>query len=329
MSVQDRQSSPQGATDGYKPGIMIVGAGLGGLTLAMLFERLGYPYHVFERATKLRPLGSAMTLGPNILPVFEQLGLLEEIEKMSFPCPALEIYNHDNTKFGSVKLMGRKGTGYDNLLFDRPQLHQLLLRQIPPERVSFGKKVLRVEEQDDRVFIHCSDNSTYEGDILIGADGAYSGVRQSLYRSLREKGLLPRADSEDFALANICMVGVADPPNPEKYPQLKDDYSHFSTTLGENMRACTVVSIPGNRVCWSLTVQLSKAEAKAQHFRNSEWGPESNESMIKEFQDLPCPWGGTMKEIIEATPKDLISKVFLEEKMFKTWFHGRTALLGD
>jgi len=51
--------------------------------------------------------------------------------------------------------------------------------------------------------------------------------------------------------------------------------------------------------------------------------------MIKEYQDRPCPWGGTMGEIIEATPKNLISKVFLEEKFFKTWYHGRTVLIGD
>lgn len=51
--------------------------------------------------------------------------------------------------------------------------------------------------------------------------------------------------------------------------------------------------------------------------------------MINEFRDRVCPLGGTMGDLIDDTPKDLISKVFIEEKMFKTWFHGRTVLLGD
>lgn len=64
-------------------------------------------------------------------------------------------------------------------------------------------------------------------------------------------------------------------------------------------------------------------------FRNSEWGPESNEAMYKEFENFPAPWGGTMGEIMKDTPKDRISKVFLEEKLFKTWYDGQTVLLGD
>lgn len=78
-----------------------------------------------------------------------------------------------------------------------------------------------------------------------------------------------------------------------------------------------------------LSKQLSVGEAKDQIFRNSEWGPETNEAMLKEFQDLSCPWGGKMGEIFEDTPKELISRVFLEEKLFKTWYHGRTVLIGD
>ncbi|KAI1311578.1 hypothetical protein EDD11_003353 [Mortierella claussenii] len=316
-------------TASQQPGVLIVGAGIGGLLVGVLFERLGYSYHIFERATKLRPLGSAMSLGVKVLPVFEQLGLLEELMAVSLPCPALDIYKADRKLFGSIKLMGEKGTGYDNLIFERSKLFDLLLRHISPHRITLSKKVLRTEEKDDRVAIHCSDGTMYEGDILIGADGAYSGVRQSLYKQMESQGILPKVDQEEFTMSNVCMVGVAQPADPSKHPQLKDGYSHFSATLGEASKTCSVISVPNNRVCWSLIIQLSKSEAKAQQFRNSEWGPESNEAMIKEFENAPCPWGGSMGDIVHSTPKDLISKVFLEEKVFKTWYHGRTVLIGD
>ncbi|KAI1310825.1 hypothetical protein EDD11_003641 [Mortierella claussenii] len=313
-----------------RPTVMIVGAGLGGLMLGMLFEQLDVPYHIFERAAEVRPLGSAMALGPNIIPIFEQLGLLEEINKFSLPCLGMDVYNASLKPMGTVDLRTHKAlTGHEHMLFARPYLYELMRKQVPAHKISMGKKVLRTEEKEDRVVIHCSDNTTYEGDILIGADGAYSGVRQSLYKRLEEQGLLPKVDAENFSIGYVTMVGVATPPNPEKYPQLKDSKSYFSQVLGEDSRNWTMVSIPNNQICWALGVQLPDAKAKGQQFRNSEWGPEANEAMIKEFQDLPSPWGGTMGEIIEATPKHLISKVFLEEKVFKTWYHGRTVLIGD
>jgi hypothetical protein len=51
--------------------------------------------------------------------------------------------------------------------------------------------------------------------------------------------------------------------------------------------------------------------------------------MYKEYEDKPTPWGCTMGDVFRATPRELISKVFVEEKIFKTWYHGRTVLIGD
>jgi len=104
--------------------------------LGLLLERINIPYHIFERATEPRPLGmrlygayeaftiatldfltlnhsfidlgSVMTLGPTILPAFEQLGLLEEIEKMSLLCNSLDMYNEHMEKLGAIDLTGHK-----------------------------------------------------------------------------------------------------------------------------------------------------------------------------------------------------------------------------
>ncbi|KAF9102031.1 hypothetical protein BGX27_011224 [Mortierella sp. AM989] len=320
------------SNDRTTPTVLIAGASIGGLMLGALLERTNIKYHIYERATELRALGSVLAIGANILPVFEQLGLLEEIENFSLPCPSVNVYRTDLSPLGSFELIGREGpcsTGYNNLIFARPQLYELLRKQVPAHKISLGKKIISTEEKDNKVYIHCSDSTNYEGDILVGSDGAYSGVRQSMYKSMDEKGLLPREDLENFSIGYVCMLGVATPENPEKYTQLKDNFAHFSTVLGGDNKAWNVTNVPNNQACWVLTIQLTAAETNAQRFKNSEWGPETNEAMIKEFQDLPSPFGGTMKEFIDATPKDLISKVFLEEKVFKTWHHGRTVLIGD
>ncbi|KAF9998171.1 hypothetical protein BGZ79_008159 [Entomortierella chlamydospora] len=318
------------STEGNPPAVLIAGAGLGGLMLAILFERINIPYHIFERAKELHQLGGVMTLGASILPVFEQLGLLEEIMKMSKIFEALELHHPDtNEKATLDRTFLKEAVGYHSILFARPNLYELLLSQVPAEKISLNKKVLHIKESEDRVAIHCSDGTTYEGDILIGADGAYSGVRQSLYKSLDEQGLLPKTDLDGFSIGYTIMVGIADPKEPEKYPALNGPSSRFPIVIGGNYKTWAAVCTPGNKICWTLANQISEEEAIAQHFRNSEWGPEANEAMIKEFEDHVCTLGGTMGDIIKDTPRDRISKVFLEEKVFKTWYHGRTVLVGD
>ncbi|KAG0001277.1 hypothetical protein BGZ65_003628 [Modicella reniformis] len=211
-----------------------------------------------------------MSLGASVLPVFEQLGLLEEIERISLPSRSVEMYNRKLKPIGGIDQRAHKTLlGYENYIFARPRLYDLMLKQVPPEKISFGKKILTTEKEN-RVHISCSDNTSYEGDILIGADGAYSGVRQSLYKRMDDKGVLPSIDLENFSIGFVSMVGVAKPKDPDKYPQLKDTFSHFSVVVGEGGRNYAAVSVPDNQICWGLGIQLSVAEAKDQQFRNSE-----------------------------------------------------------
>jgi hypothetical protein len=108
-----------------------------------------------------------------------------------------------------------------------------LLSKVPAHKINNNKKVVQTDEKDDKVHIHCADGSHYQGDILVGADGAYSSVRQSLYNQLDEKGILLKSDLKNFEFACINMVGVSNPLQPENYPQLKDEQCHFtSVTAG-------------------------------------------------------------------------------------------------
>src|ERR1700757_4286910 len=60
----------------------------------------------------------------------------------------------------------------------------------------------------------------------------------------------------------------------------------------------TVITIPGNRFCWSVMQQITdQAEAREQRFRNSEWGPEANEELIEAVHAFPVTFGGTLGEI--------------------------------
>ncbi|KAK3819435.1 MAG: hypothetical protein JOS17DRAFT_778012 [Linnemannia elongata] len=59
------------------------------------------------------------------------------------------------------------------------------------------------------------------------------------------------------------------------------------------------------------------------------WGPEAAEALCEEIKDFKIPLGGTIGDLIRASPKDCIAKVLSEEKLFETWYHLRTVLMGD
>ncbi|KAF9277654.1 hypothetical protein BGZ88_001035 [Linnemannia elongata] len=66
-----------------RPTVLIVGAGLGGVMLGALLERANIPYAIFERASAVKPLGSAMSLAGQMMYLFRQLGIDEKFIALS------------------------------------------------------------------------------------------------------------------------------------------------------------------------------------------------------------------------------------------------------
>lgn len=119
-------------------------------------------------------------------------------------------------------------------IISRPILVDILLRLVPANKISYSKKILQVKQEDDHVIIKCSDNSGYQSNILVGADGAYSSVRQNLYKALNAKGKLPKADNADLPFNSVCLVGQTAPLDPEVFPHLKDSHTWFETMVSQD-----------------------------------------------------------------------------------------------
>lgn len=311
--------------------------------LGALLEKSGVPYTIFERAATVKPLGAGMAVGPTLFPVFEQLGIYDEFltigKYLSFvkgykeTKTALKFLNENDysqiTEFG----------GYGMYIVARPMLYDLILRQVPAHKIHFGKRVLNISEEVDKVTVYTSDNGIHEGDIIVGADGAYSAVRQRLYEKLRTEGALPKSDQEDLPFSCTCLVGQTKVLDPEVYPIVKEPHCQFLNTIGDEQPfTWSLLSTTQGTLCWSVICHLSKTTTKAameQRFRNNdnaEWGAYPAQVMCDETKDFPVPIGDgkmTLGDIYNLTPKELISKVMLEEKVFDTWHSGRVVLLGD
>ncbi|KAF9356663.1 hypothetical protein BGX26_004936 [Mortierella sp. AD094] len=269
-----------------KPKVLIVGAGIGGLALGAILEKANIPYEIFEKASSMKPLGSAIAVGP---PVKKNI-----CKKKRF---VIQF-------------------GWPGYIISRPNLHNILLSLIPPERIHLNKRVLSHVETGIGIIIRTSDNMTHEGNILVGADGTYSAVRQSLYEHMDKNGLLPSSDKEPMKYSTICLVGQTRPLEPKEYQYSDDKISTFTTAE--------------KTICWMVMEYLDQESSKAHDsFRSSEWGPEAADAMCKEVRDVTAVRGLKMGDLIDATPKDVICKVILEEKLFDTWNYGRTVLIGD
>ncbi|KAF8979484.1 hypothetical protein BGZ52_004854 [Haplosporangium bisporale] len=319
-----------------KPKVLIIGAGIGGLMLGNFLEKGGIPYAIYERAKEVKPLGSVMALGSTFGPLFQQIGILDDFKAIGKPNTGLQFLDEDLNPLFLMDFSSRpRNCGAEHYLVARPDLYDLLLRQIPKEKIHMNKKVLNFMQNDDGVMIRCHDNQTHHGDILVGADGAYSAVRQHLYKELKSKNLLPASDDVPLPFSCVCLVGQTEVLDPEEFPELNLPYSKFNTILGRNQFSWVRATTKQNTVCWIVTQFLTKESSKQNDaFRNSEWGPEAAEAMCNEVRHFKMPGGKdgkvmTVGDYIDRTPKHLISKVTLEEKVFQTWYGGRTVLIGD
>lgn len=134
----------------------------------------------------------------------------------------------------SLPLLFHDRTGYEYIVFSRPELYEIIRQRVPREKVLMGKRVNKIRQlpMNGGVEIVCHDHSVYTADILIGADGAYSTIRYHMYKNMTEAGTLPASDAEELAMPYVCMVGTTTPQDPEKYPELIGPVTHLRHVIG-------------------------------------------------------------------------------------------------
>ncbi|KAF9560533.1 hypothetical protein EC968_006120, partial [Mortierella alpina] len=263
--------------------------------------------------------------------MFKQCGIYEEFVALGKKNESINVLNSKGGKEYSVNFSdGKEMFGEDGYILTRPVIYDLIYRQIPQERIHLGKKILSTNQDSHGVTIRCSDGLDYKGDILVGGDGAYSVVRQNMYLDIQKEGKLPASDSLPLPFRTFCLLGQTQKLDVTEFPDLAKDPCQFYSTLGDdNPYAATQGTI-----AWGVIEYLpAEATREDKDYRRSDWGPEAALAFCEKVRHLPVKSGGnkimTIGDLIDVTPKEHINKVRLEEKIFETWHHGRTVLIGD
>ncbi|KAK3828939.1 MAG: hypothetical protein J3Q66DRAFT_383549 [Benniella sp.] len=311
--------------------LTIVGGGIGGLTLAIMLEAAKIDYLILERSSCLRTMGSTIALNACALRLLEQLGLWEEIRKIAKPIGAFHLQNEDLSPIGSIDFtFGEKHYGYHAYVMSRPELFALLRSRVPQSKVLLQKQVVDVVEDDRGVLCKCSDGTEYWSDMVVGADGAYSQVREMMYRQLRLQNQLPPTDNLPLRFSHHCILGVSNTLDPTFLPVLREKFSQFKITLFRERRCSLWMSpVEGDKISWCFGGEIDQDSRNAVDLQKDQWAPSNTQQLLEGIRDIPTIYGCKVGDIINTTPKGNVSSVLLEEKFFETWHSKRIVLLGD
>ncbi|KAI8346330.1 hypothetical protein B0O80DRAFT_245381 [Mortierella sp. GBAus27b] len=185
--------------------------------------------------------------------------------------------------------------------------------------------------QDDRVATCiCTDGSSFQG-IIVGADGAYSSVRLSLYRQLKDKGLLPAPDQRPLQYQYRALVGMTRPLDPNLFRMVTSNHSDTRLLISRGDRPFTLWCVPvaGNRLCWMLDEPLKKPVVCPDV---EDWSlmPQTIHEMCQSYREMQGPLEGTLVgELFDLTPPGTMASLSREEAFFSTWTFGKVVLMGD
>ena len=157
--------------------ILIIGAGVGGIATARGLLRDGHDVTVFEQRRDMRPGGGAVTIWSNGSTVLEQLGV--DMEGAGQVLSTVRIATSTGRTLVNVDLTTIvERLGGSVRMVPRRVLLCRLLQGFPMERIRCGSRAVGAVSTRDGVRIEFEDGSSAEGDLLIGADGLHSKVRE-------------------------------------------------------------------------------------------------------------------------------------------------------
>src|ERR1700722_13314627 len=163
--------------------VAIIGAGMGGLSLALALRERGMAARVFEQAPELTEIGAAIALSANSIREFARLGLADALAKVS-TVPTELIYRHwqDGSRIAAHPVRNDgwylEPFGAPYFGIHRADVQKILSAALGAEHLHLGCRLVNIVEQPDSVVLEFANGRVEHADLVVGADGARSTVRR-------------------------------------------------------------------------------------------------------------------------------------------------------
>ncbi|OAL56022.1 FAD-binding domain-containing protein [Pyrenochaeta sp. DS3sAY3a] len=303
--------------------IIIAGGSIAGLTLANMLQKTNIDFVVLEAYPDIAPqVGASIGLHPYGLRIFDQLGLYGQLEKLVSP-PNIFYFRDLNGKLlaqhNNIKSTFIEWHGYPMMFLDRQMVLQILYDQIQDKsKVLTRKRVCSVDHEANRVVVRTTDGSVFHGDILVGADGIHSAVRQEMWRIANEQrsGWIPSSEPTAMPCDYGCIFGISNPCPGIKAGDLNSVFRKKSSYL--------VIGGKGDRVYWFYFFHIGKRT----HSPNiPHYTKDQETALLKERAGDAILPGLSFGDLVKAKISSTMTA--LPEYVFKKWYYGRIINIGD
>ncbi len=280
--------------------VVVVGGGIGGLSLGRELARRGCPVTVLERAPRLEAAGAGIIVNPNAMAVLEASGLAAGVRADGAPYLGRDTLDHRGRwlatrDYRPLYDAGRLAAG---ALVHRARLHARLADGLPAGTLRLDVGVRALHADADGVRVETERGETLAADVLVGADGLHSTVRRGCFGAVEPVYLGYR--SHRFVVDN------------------RDRLVHFTEFLGRGQQIGLVPIGDGKLYVW--TVFASPRDSRA-------WALEDAgalRALFAQFTDARV-----RNAFAQLASTEGVICTDLEEMHQSPWTSGRVALIGD
>jgi 2-polyprenyl-6-methoxyphenol hydroxylase-like FAD-dependent oxidoreductase len=271
--------------------VIVVGGGIGGLSIAIALRRAGIETTVLERTSKLEAAGAGITLFGNAMRGLERLGVRDAVAGRSAVARRVAILSRDGATLSEMP---------PDLFAESTATHRGDLQDALAEaagELRLNSDVTTVKQDDDGVSVLLADGSEERGDLVVGADGVQSVVRRRLW-----------PDAQPRFAGYTAWRGVT---------QFPLEAGRLTESWGRGQRF-GLVDIGRGRTYWFATKNAPESEQDEPAGRRAE--------LLRRFSD----WHKPVRQVLESADESSILRndVYYLDPL-DTWSRGRVVLLGD
>jgi 2-polyprenyl-6-methoxyphenol hydroxylase-like FAD-dependent oxidoreductase len=280
--------------------IVIIGGGITGLTTALTLQKLGFSCQVYEKAPELKAVGAGIWMQPNAMKVLDWIGLGDQVRAAGQPLSRVDLTDRHLLPLKKLDRTHVQDDSYNQIIsIHRSRLQKVLYDALPLGSVHLGQAYYRHQIEKASVRIHFEEGQT-TADLLLGADGIHSKVRQQLF---------PKSATRYSG--QTCWRGIA----PVSLPN--ERIHHGQEAWGRKVRF-GFAPISEQEVYWFAVANAPQGEKDEPGSKK-----EKLKAMYQDFHPL-------IGQIIDQTPPEKILRNDISDlKRLPTWYQNRICLLGD
>lgn len=289
--------------------IILAGGGIGGMAAALALLKKGFDVEVYEQAEALREVGAGIQISPNGNRALDALGVFEQLKALSCDPDRKEFRLWNTGRHWPMFDLGPQAIelyGYPYLTVYRPDMLDTLVEAVRREKadaIHLGCRAAVCEQDESGAELILEDGRRVRGDILIGADGWRSVVRNTLWGECNPqfsgmvawRGLIPMGDLPKAMQASVGSTWIGPGGHAVSYPLHRGEIMNF------------VATIEGKQ--WTAAAGCE---------------PGTAEECLRDFEG----WHEDVQTLIRSSPR-LLKWALMQREPIPRWSAGRISLLGD